>query len=58
MCEGAAIRCATVFVCGILLGNLSAVTVVALDYGEPLAAIGRNLADPWGLVTIVESAVG
>jgi len=49
---------ATVIICGILLGLLLAAIVVASHHSPVLAGLQRLLADPWGLVTLLDLSVG
>jgi len=49
---------ATVIICGILLGLLLAAIVVASHHSSVLAGLQRLLADPWGLVTLLDLSVG
>jgi len=49
---------ATVIICGVLLGLLLAAIVVASHHGSVLAGLQRLLADPWGLVTLLDLSVG
>lgn len=49
---------ATVVICGILLGLLLATIIVAGSQDSVLAGLRRLLADPWGLVTLLDLSVG
>lgn len=49
---------ATVIVCGILLGILLAAILWASSHGSITASLTRTLADPWGLVTLLDLSVG
>ena len=49
---------AMVIICGILLGLLLAAIVVASHHSSVFAGLQRLLADPWGLVTLLDLSVG
>lgn len=49
---------ATVIVCGFLLGILLAAIVLATAHGSVWEGLSRLLADPWGLVTLLDLGVG
>ena len=49
---------ATVIVCGTLLGILLAAMVWAASHGDLAASMTRILADPWGLVGLLDLGVG
>ena len=49
---------ATVVVCGILLGLLVAAILIASNHGHVLAGLRHLLADPWGVVTLLDLGVG
>ncbi len=49
---------ATVIVCGFLLGILLAAIVLAAAHGSVWEGLSRLLADPWGLVTLLDLGVG
>lgn len=47
-----------VIVCGILLGLLVAAIVIASGHSSVLAGLRHVLADPWGVVTLLDLGVG
>lgn len=47
----------TVIICGILLGLLLAAIGAALSHSNPLEGLNRLLANPWGLVTLVDLSI-
>ncbi len=49
---------ATIVICGILLGLLVAGIAHAVGRGEVLVALQAMLADPWGLVTLLDLGTG
>lgn len=49
---------ATVVVCGILLGLLVAAILIASNHGNVLAGLRHLIADPWGVVTLLDLGVG
>ena len=48
----------TVIVCGILLGLLVAAILIASSHGNVLAGLRHVIADPWGVVTLLDLGVG
>ncbi|QQS53619.1 MAG: DUF1475 family protein [Candidatus Competibacteraceae bacterium] len=48
----------TVVVCGILLGLLVAAILIASGHGNVLAGLRHVIADPWGVVTLLDLGVG
>lgn len=48
----------TVIVCGILLGLLVAAILIASGHGNILAGLRHLIADPWGVVTLLDLGVG
>ncbi|MER2602997.1 MAG: DUF1475 family protein [Candidatus Competibacter phosphatis] len=48
----------TVIVCGILLGLLVAAILIASSHGNILAGLRHVIADPWGVVTLLDLGVG
>ncbi len=48
----------TVIVCGILLGLLVAAILIASSHGNILAGLRHLIADPWGVVTLLDLGVG
>jgi len=48
----------TVIVCGILLGLLVAAILIASSHGNILASLRHLIADPWGVVTLLDLGVG
>ena len=48
----------TIIVCGILLGFLLAAICMAMDHGSVMQGLERLLADPWGLVTLLDLMIG
>ena len=49
---------ATVIVCGILLGLLVAAIGTASTHGHVIDGLRRLIADPWGIVTLLDLGVG
>ncbi len=49
---------ATIVICGILLGLLLAGIIVASNQVGVLTGLQRLLADPWGMVTLLDLGVG
>lgn len=49
---------ATVVICGVLLGLLLAGIIVAADQSSVLTGLRRLLAEPWGVVTLLDLSVG
>jgi len=47
-----------VIICGILLGLLVAAIVSASGHSSVLAGLRHILADPWGVVTLLDLGVG
>lgn len=47
-----------VIVCGILLGLLVAAIVIASGHSSVLAGLRHVLADPWGVVTLLDLGIG
>ena len=47
-----------VIVCGILLGLLVAAMVIASGHSSVLAGLRHIIADPWGVVTLLDLGVG
>ena len=48
----------TVIVCGILLGLLVAAILIASSHGNILAGLRHLIADPWGVVTLLDLGIG
>lgn len=48
----------TVIVCGILLGLLVAAILIASGHGSVLAGLRHVIADPWGVVTLLDLGIG
>ena len=48
----------TVIVCGILLGLLVTAIVVASHHSNVLVGLRHLVADPWGVVTLLDLGVG
>ncbi|MGB5064207.1 MAG: DUF1475 family protein [Candidatus Competibacter sp.] len=48
----------TVIVCGILLGLLVAAILIASGHGNVLAGLRHLIADPWGVVTLLDLGIG
>jgi len=48
----------TIVVCGALLGLLLALIVVASNHDNVLSGLRYVLADPWGIVTLLDLGVG
>jgi len=48
----------TVIVCGILLGLLVTAIVVASHHSNVLAGLRQLVADPWGVVTLLDLGAG
>ncbi|HHW75973.1 MAG TPA: DUF1475 family protein [Xanthomonadaceae bacterium] len=49
---------ATVIICGILLGLLVAAILVASSHNHVLVGLRHVIADPWGVVTLLDLGVG
>ena len=49
---------ATVIICGCLLGLLLASIGLASSHDSVLAGLNRMLADPWGIVTLLDLSIG
>ena len=47
-----------VILCGILLGLLVAAILIASGHGHVLAGLRHVVADPWGVVTLLDLGVG
>lgn len=47
-----------VIICGILLGLLVAAILAASNHSHVLAGLRHVLADPWGVVTLLDLGVG
>jgi hypothetical protein len=47
-----------VIVCGILLGLLVAAILIASGHSHVLAGLRHVVADPWGVVTLLDLGVG
>ena len=47
-----------VIVCGILLGLLVAAILIASGHSPVLAGLRHVIADPWGVVTLLDLGVG
>ena len=47
-----------VIVCGILLGLLVAAILIASSHSNVLAGLRHVIADPWGVVTLLDLGVG
>lgn len=48
----------TVIVCGILLGLLVTAILVASNHSNVLVGLRQLVADPWGVVTLLDLGVG
>lgn len=48
----------TVIVCGILLGLLVAAILIASSHSNVLAGLRHVIADPWGVVTLLDLGIG
>lgn len=48
----------TVIVCGILLGLLIAAILIASNHSHVLAGLRHVIADPWGIVTLLDLGIG
>ena len=47
-----------VIICGILLGLLAATILIASNHSHVLAGLRHIIADPWGIVTLIDLGVG
>ena len=47
-----------IIVCGILLGLLVAAILIASDHGNVLMGLRHVIADPWGVVTLLDLGIG
>lgn len=47
-----------IVICGILLGLLAAAIVVAGSHESVLLGLRKLLADPWGVVTLLDLSIG
>jgi hypothetical protein len=48
----------TIIICGILLGLLLAAIIAASGQTNVLAGLKRVLAEPWGVVTLLDLSIG
>lgn len=48
----------TIIICGILLGLLAAAVLIAGHYGDLPAGLRHIVANPWGVVTLLDRGVG
>jgi hypothetical protein len=49
---------ATIIICGILLGLLVAAILIASNHSHVLVGLRQIIADPWGVVTLLDLGVG
>lgn len=56
--EGLVMLRITIVVCGLLLGILLAAILVASGYSDVLTGLENLLADPWGIVTLIDLGIG
>jgi len=47
-----------VIVCGILLGLLATAILIASNHNHILAGLRYVIADPWGIVTLIDLGIG
>ncbi len=47
-----------VIICGLLLGLLVTAILIASHHGHVLAGLRHVIADPWGVVTLLDLGVG